>query len=432
MHYATFAIVLLALLSVALAVQPDEANADTPDLTSNAQLVVPRQGLGNFFAKVHAGKPVTVAYFGGSITAANGWRVQTQQWLTKQYPQAKFTEVHAAIGGTGSNLGAFRCQHDVLQYKPDLIFVEFAVNDGGDAPESIWRQMEGIVRQIWRANPETDICYVYTFKVGYEDALKAGHNPRAAAADEKLADFYGIPSINVALETVNRAEAGKLIYVPKKDADGKVLPTPDGVTLFSNDSVHPLDAGHQIYTQVITDALKQMEPMPAVGKRTLKEPFIVGNWEQAKQVPLQPSMLSAGWKKLAADDAVGKYFFNRMSEIWQGDKPGETIMFKFKGTSARLYDLMGPDAGQAIVTVDNKPPFNVSRFDKYCTYHRLATLVFGEGMPDTVHTVKIEISPVQPDRTPASSGEKGTFDPKKYDGTVIRTGAILLIGDIVD
>ena len=34
----------------------------------------PRSGLPNFRAKVDAGRTVKVAYFGGSITAAPGWR----------------------------------------------------------------------------------------------------------------------------------------------------------------------------------------------------------------------------------------------------------------------------------------------------------------------------------------------------------------------
>jgi hypothetical protein len=57
--------------------------------------------------------------------------------------------------------------------------------------------------------------------------------------------------------------------------------------------------------------------------------------------------------------------------------------------------------------------------------------MIGSGMPDTVHTVRVEVSPVQPDRAPASSQEKQPYDPKKYDGTVLRFGTVMLIGDIV-
>ena len=63
-----------------------------------AQLVQSRDGLGNVLTKLKAGEEVRVAYFGGSITAAAGWRVKTFQWLKETYPQAKLVEINAAIG----------------------------------------------------------------------------------------------------------------------------------------------------------------------------------------------------------------------------------------------------------------------------------------------------------------------------------------------
>ena len=76
-----------------------------------AQEVRVRAGVGHFMEKVKAGKEVTVAYLGGSITAMDGWRNLTTDWLRTTYPQAKFKEIHASIGGTGSNLGVFRVAH---------------------------------------------------------------------------------------------------------------------------------------------------------------------------------------------------------------------------------------------------------------------------------------------------------------------------------
>jgi hypothetical protein len=195
-----------------------------------ARLCQQRGGLGNVLAKLKAGKEVRVAYFGGSITAADGWRPKTLKWLQEAYPQAKVSEINAAIGGTGSDLGVFRFRQDVLAHRPDLVFVEFSVNDGGVPPEAIWRAMEGIVRQAWRADPTIDLCYVYTYRVGYEKELEQGLCPPAASADEILAEHYGIPSINVALRTVELAREGKLVYVPPKDAEGKDQPVPEGVT----------------------------------------------------------------------------------------------------------------------------------------------------------------------------------------------------------
>ena len=89
-----------------------------------------RQGLPNFFRLAESGsRPIRVGYFGGSITAAEGWRVQSLQWLRQQFPKAEFQEIHGAISGTNSTLGAFRLQRDMLSHKPDLFYLLFIIHN---------------------------------------------------------------------------------------------------------------------------------------------------------------------------------------------------------------------------------------------------------------------------------------------------------------
>jgi len=401
---------------------------------AEAELVPPkllsiRGGLGNVFAKLEAGGAVSIAYFGGSITAANGWRPKTLKWFQATWPKARVTEVNAAIGGTGSDLGVFRCGQDVLAHKPDLVFVEFAVNDGGAAPDAIYRSLEGIVRQIWRANPETDICFVYTIHKAFIPDYERGFCNRSTTAHEKVADHYAIPSINMAMRVAELHKAGKLIFpFPPKETP------PEGKMVFAHDDCHPTDAGHELFTQVITDALKEIQKASRPGPHKLPEPLRPDNWEHAKLVPIAPSMLTSGWRKLPTDDGLGKWFGNRLPAIWEATRPGEKLSFRFKGTLARLYDLVGPDGGKAICSVDGKVTRTVQRFDMYCTGHRLATLPIAEGLEDKEHAVTVEVSPEQPDREPVLKqvrGQKG-FDPKRYDGTVLRVGYIMLLGDLIN
>lgn len=427
---------VLPLLCASLLLVPGVAlMADSPKYEPvPAKLVHTRDGLGNVLAKLQAGGEVRVAYFGGSITAAGGWRVKTQKWLQAAYPQAKLIEINAAIGGTGSDLGVFRCRQDVLSKNPDLIFVEFAVNDGGAEPEAIWRTMEGIIRQAWRQNPCLDLCYVYTYRTGYEKDLEQGLCPRAAGADDMLAAHYGIPSINVALRTVQLQQEGKLIYVAPKDEQGKPLPGPEGHLVFSHDGVHPLDAAHQMYTDVITTAIQEVAPLSQAGPHELKAPFVADNWEAAQLVPLTPEMLTSGWRKLEANDPLQTRFAHFMPEIWEARQPGEKLRFRFKGSQARLYDIIGPDGGNAIVTVDGETGKPRPLFDSYCSYHRLAVLGLAYNTtPDQVHEVTVEVSPDQPDRSSVTNREKDKpgYNPAKYEGTVLRFGSIMVIGEIV-
>jgi hypothetical protein len=207
---------------------------------------LPRGGLPNFFAKLDTpGADVRIAYLGGSITAQEGWRPKTLAYFQKTWPGAKVSQINAAIGGTGSDLGVFRLKHDVLDHKPDLLFVEFAVNDGGQPPERIYRTMEGIVRQTWRAQPSCDICFVYTVTDTLIPPLYEGKFPRAASAMERVAEHYGIPSIHMGVEVARLAKEGKLILKAKKPTTDEERAKVGDKMLFSPDGVHPYpETGH--------------------------------------------------------------------------------------------------------------------------------------------------------------------------------------------
>ena len=428
--------VTLCLLIAPAARAAEKAGADGPAYRAvKADLVRPRGGMPNVLAKLKAGGEVRIAYFGGSITAQRGWRVKTLTWFQETFPKAKVVEINAAIGGTGSSLGVYRAGQDVLAHKPNLVFVEFAVNDGGAQPRAIWQAMEGIVRQIWKADPTTDVCYVYTIHTrGMPKDYVKGLCPRSASAMELLADHYAIPSINVGLRIVELHEAGRLVYKAQTDPKThKRLPAPAGKILFANDDCHPRDEGHDVYTQVIAKAIESMAALGKPGKHELKAPFVADNWQNARLVPLEPGMLSAGWRKLPHDAGFGQRFRKYMPQLWEATKPGEKITFTFRGARAALYDLVGPDGGQAVCTVDGKASKPRPRFDRYCRYHRISVLRVAGGLaPDAVHTVSIEIHPDQPDRSAVTDAEKAkpNFDPKKYDGTAMRVGGILLLGEI--
>ena len=60
----------------------------------------------------------------------------------RDFPHSETRLVNAGLGGTGSLSGAFRVQRDLLQAEPDVVIVEFAVNDAwvdGAAYEGLLR-----------------------------------------------------------------------------------------------------------------------------------------------------------------------------------------------------------------------------------------------------------------------------------------------------
>jgi len=403
-----------------------------------------RGGCPNVFAKLRSGKAVKIAYLGGSITAQNGWRPKTLGWFREQFPEAEVDQINAAIGGTGSDLGVYRLRQDVLQHKPDLLFVEFAVNDGGAPPDRIHKSMEGIVRQTWKADPTTDICYVYTLTRNMLGDLQNGKYPRAASAMEALADHYAIPSIHMGLDVALLEKAGKVVFAEDKPKAERLAAMEQGTYYFSRDGVHPYDdTGHILYLRAVVRAMAGIRGAGEPGAHKLPAPFVDDNWEDAGMVPLSRAVLSPGWRKLdPAKDAMSKRFRNRMSEMWLAQKPGERVTFKFRGTDVKIYDLLGPSCGKVKVTVDGKPQKPRDRFDAYCTYHRLATLSVATGLdPGKVHTVAMEIAEEMPDKRRLLQRRSGpnakvlaldeaAFE-KRFAGQEWYAGMILLRGELV-
>jgi hypothetical protein len=178
-------------------------------------LFKPREGVGNTLAKLREGRKVKIAYLGGSITAARGWRVQSLEWFRKEFPKATIEEVNACLGGTGSDLGVYRLDREVMPRNPDLIFIEFARNSGHMQAMDVWVSMEGIVRKLWKLNPHMDIVFVYAYCRGSPQVdWDNDRMPLHESAMEQVADHYGIPSINLAYGITRLERAGKLLCVP--------------------------------------------------------------------------------------------------------------------------------------------------------------------------------------------------------------------------
>lgn len=101
--------------------------------------------------KAERGEDVTIAYIGGSITQGAGAKpIHTNCYAYQSY--LKFKEmfgknggenihfVKAGVGGTPSQLGMIRYERDILRngtVEPDIVIVEFAVNDAGDETKGV-------------------------------------------------------------------------------------------------------------------------------------------------------------------------------------------------------------------------------------------------------------------------------------------------------
>lgn len=411
-----------------------------------AEEVRVRSGIGHVMGKIREQKPIKIAYFGGSITEMDGWRRLSREWLQGRYPNCAFTEVQAAIGGTGSSLGVYRLGLDVLAHNPDLVFVEFATNDAGETPENIWRNFDGIVRQIWKHNPEIDIIFTYTITSGMVESYGKGLCPQSASAMEMLADHYGIPSVCFGPRVAADVKTGKLVMtigevetaVPEEtpDRDQVIIAelAKEGKVLFSKDGTHPVLPGHAYYLESIKAvwaAMEELEPVDHGAK--LSAAFYDATMEAAKMVPIEPCMLSGTWRQVEANEPNGTFAGRFGGKPWLTETPGSKLKFRFRGSKCMIYDLLGPACGQLWISVDGvRRSSPVARFDSYCTYYRLANLSVFSGTEGS-HEVEIELDKNQPSRQAVAfrlADPATELASDKYNGTEWFAGRIMLVGDI--
>jgi hypothetical protein len=381
----TITALLLASPAVFPAAEPVPVASTFSHDPKTAEELRVREGLPNFFAKLAAGGPVRIAYLGGSITAANGWRPKSFAWFKTQYPHAELIEINAAISGTGSDFGACRIATDVLSKNPDLVFMEHRVNGGGGYEA---KSVEGIVRQIWRRNPRTDVCLVYTISLGMLKDLQAGRQTSFGAIMETVANAYGIPSIDLGVEIARREKAGELVFKSDAAVAGKLV--------FTKDGAHPSDEGHNVYRDAIA---RSMLAMKGVGKplaHPLPAPLDTCCWETASLVPLTRAVLSSGWKAVdAKTDAIYRDDFGRTDAMLRGAMkcapPAETITVKWNGTTIGFSDIPQGAGTEVEVTIDQaRVPITIKRLQTE-SQRRYARFFYLPEQPPGEHTAILSV-----------------------------------------
>lgn len=153
-----------------------------------------RRGLYRAISKFRTEEKGCIAFIGGSITEMNGYTALAEKMIRARFPRCKFNFINAGISSTCSNTGAFRIGRDVFaKDTPDLLFIEFAVNDNQDGhlkPAETIRAMEGMVRQALARNPQMDIVFLYSANESHNESYRNGKTPAEIRAMEKVAKYY--------------------------------------------------------------------------------------------------------------------------------------------------------------------------------------------------------------------------------------------------
>ena len=324
-----------------------------------------------------------VAYLGGSITCAPGWRVWTSRAIQERFPDTQFEFINAGIGGTNSTFGAFRLGRDVLGDGPvDLLFVEFAANDSYDrGPDNRRaRAMEGIVRQARRLNPKTDIVFIYLLDKRKFEMLNAGEIPEPIQDHESVAHHCDLPSVNLASVVTARLNAGDYVW---EDLFG--------------DSCHTTPRGGEVYGAFVREFLdvawSEQAAAAAPRDHALFDPLDRANYEQAKFVDLGQARLVEGWRRLRFWNAPKKINYSGTLDVLAAETPGATLEFEFDGTACGIAAISGMDAGIIECSVDGQFSREIDLMTSFSVQGHLPVFhLLAEELEPGCHTLRITVS----------------------------------------
>lgn len=233
---------------------------DQVELALPLDKYVDKNAVADVIRKAKAGEDVTIACIGGSITMGTissgtsddkiikevgkeNYANIFFDWWKKNFPDTKFEFINAGIGATGSYLAVHRVANDVLSKKPDLVLVEFSVNDAGVKHNQT--TYENLVREIRRSEGSPAVMLLFMSQTNGSSAI---------TTHQEIGLYYNLPMISygnmiIKLMANKVYEAGEL----------------------AGDEVHPTALGHAITGELLwkylNDIYAHLDEIPAA------EPF---------------------------------------------------------------------------------------------------------------------------------------------------------------
>ncbi|HPY92881.1 MULTISPECIES: SGNH/GDSL hydrolase family protein [Methanothrix] len=184
---------------------------------------------------IESGADATIVCFGDSITAGyavrRGFPSFLLESLRQRFPDSKIEMINSGISGDTSQDGLSRLDWAVLSYEPDLVTINFGINDCvlGLSLEEYEMNLVEMVRRI-RAGPDSEIL------------LLSSQPLESPPYDQRVLDYYqtvervakemNVGFVDVYGAWMKRVQAGMPL-------DSLILPGLD----------HPNEAGYRIIAE---------------------------------------------------------------------------------------------------------------------------------------------------------------------------------------
>ena len=352
------------------------------------------QRIKNFLRRLRAGEEVTVAFLGGSITQGAGavplqencYARLAWQGLTERYGNS-IRYIKAGLGGTPSETGLVRYDRDITrdgQIQPDLVVVEFAVNDSGDETEGVF--YESLVRKI--LNAPNHPAVILLFAVFADDwNLKRRLAP--------IGYRYQLPMVDV-LEAVS----------PQFEAKDRVITKRQ----YFYDVYHPSNLGHRIMADCLLYLVDRLDrQQPEAENEDFVPPYYGRDYETLRLADRKDSLPDCRFTPGSFTDtdtelqAVPLDFDSRNTPMfpynWKKGKGNDPFVAQItcRKLVLEFKDSGDPAFGKALVTIDGEKSRVLDPLEAGWTHCHTA-LLFNrqEAAP---HRVEIAMAPGEEGKT---------------------------------
>jgi lysophospholipase L1-like esterase len=280
---------------------------------------------------------ITIGVIGGSITQGSlatssdkSYAALFYKWWLEAFPETKINFVNAGIGATNSYLGVHRVDNDLLDKEPDVIVVEFSVNDSDTL---FYKQSyESLIRKILNADNNPAVILLF---MTMEDGTSV------QPSHMHIGFWYDLPRLSYRDAVLKEIEKGTFTW---KD--------------ISPDNIHPNDKGHQIAGEILWGYLNMVyKELEARAQDEIieaspidKKPLLDDSYSQAAiydSTVIEPIQYGSFEKKDI------QYVIKHSWTVTEGDEP---IIFETEAQNIGIlfYKTIIGDGGQFEVYVDGK------------------------------------------------------------------------------
>ncbi len=276
--------------------------------------------LANVIRKAVRGEDVTIGVIGGSITdgtgassSSNKYAEKFRSWWQSTFKDSKLTFINAGIGATDSIVGVHRADSNLLDKNPDLVIIEFAVNDIGIDSELVKRSYESLVRKTLKKSNNPAVISLFTFNQDNQ-SMQAEHS--------YIAKHYGVPAISY--RDAMWPAGGEKVY---------------NWSEIAGDNVHPNNTGHAVISELLIYYVNTVRAqIESISETIPSIPVSLTDAQFENGVLLTNKTLEA---KSLGSFVVNNNAFWQFKDGWTVSGGNEPIVFK--GNAKSIYILYKRD-----------------------------------------------------------------------------------------